>query len=68
METIVNKSSKYLFQHKPTGAKLSFEADNDQAAIMTLGKLCQTVMDWDMKKFRLSKTKRKKLKRNESNI
>jgi hypothetical protein len=62
MEQVVSKRSKYIFQHRATKARLSFEAESDQEAIMTLGRLCQTVMDWDMRKFRLSKNKRKKLK------
>jgi hypothetical protein len=31
---------------------------------MKLGKLCQTVMDWRMRKYNISKTRKKKLKKN----
>lgn len=54
---------KYIFKHRATQAGLSCEAETDQEAIMILGRLCQTVMDWDMKKYRPSKNKRKKLKK-----
>ncbi len=63
MQENVKKSSRYIFEHKATKARLSFESDSDQEAIMTLGKLCQTVMDWKMRKFRPCKNKRKKLKK-----
>ncbi len=60
MEQVVSKRYKYVFKHKIITAKLAFEAESDQEAIVILGRLCQTVMDWDMRKFRLSKNQRKK--------
>ena len=56
-------NSKYIFRHKYNNARFSCDAETDQEAIMTLGKLCQTVMDWTMRKYRPSKSKRKKLKK-----
>lgn len=64
MEKIVITTARYVFEHKYTKARLSFESDSDQEAIMTLGKLCQTVMDWRMRKYNISKTRKKKLKKN----
>jgi hypothetical protein len=60
MEQVVSKRSRYIFLHKGTKAKLEFEAETDHEAIMTLGKLCQTVMDWTMKKHGISKSKKLK--------
>ena len=60
-------TSKYIFRHKYTTARFSCDAETDQEAIMTLGRLCQTVMDWTMRKYRPSKNKRKKLKRQNEN-
>ena len=59
---------KYIFLHKATGVKLVCSAESDQEAIMLLGKLCQTVMDWQMRKYRPSKNQRKKLKRKSNEI
>lgn len=51
--------SKYIFKHRLTKAKLTCIAENDQQAIITLGKLCQTVMDWDMRKYKRNKKVKK---------
>jgi hypothetical protein len=60
---------KYIFTHRSTKARLICVAENPQKAIIILGKLCQTVMDWDMRtyKYRPGKKVRKKIKKLKDN-
>ncbi len=58
---------KYIFRHRYTKAKLICISESDQKAILTLGTLCQTVMDWDMRKYKSKSSKKKKLKKLKDN-
>ena len=42
----------YVFKHKITKARLSFEARSMQEAISILATMVNTIADWDMKRYK----------------
>jgi len=47
-----NPMYKYVFNHRMTKAKLSFECRAMSEAIMLLATMVNTVADWDMKRYK----------------
>jgi hypothetical protein len=47
-----NPMYDYVFRHRITKARLSFEARSMQEATSILATMVNTVADWDMKRYR----------------
>lgn len=47
-----NSMYDYVFKHKITNARLSFEAKTIQEATIIFAKMVNSVADWDMKRYK----------------
>jgi hypothetical protein len=47
-----NPMYDYVFKHKVTKARLSFESRSVEEAIQVLATMVSTIADWDMKRYK----------------